>query len=267
MQKGSNALKISVVGDLGTGKSSLVLRFVQSSFSDALDPSLEDNYLGVADLDNGERYKLDILDTVDDELSDDLEEVIKLSDSDVIILTYSISEDASYNNLFLRCSRFRTRKEKIRKNGTLPKTLIVGTKSDLEDHRQVPRSSGEKLMKAFGLNGFIECSSKSGYNVDEAFKIAAQLALEKRLEQGISIDAVYQDRSGTTVDRKEGSEFDTDKDPSSQENECIGDKDPAHLNSLSATLQSGRRNDQSTGSLEDAAKSKPEHESSCCVIM
>jgi len=48
--------------------------------------------------------------------------------------------------------------------------ILVGGKSDLENYREVSRKEGVRVGRAMGLNGFIECSSKTGENVEESFK-------------------------------------------------------------------------------------------------
>ena len=47
--------------------------------------------------------------------------------------------------------------------------LIVGNKKDLEEKRQVKSREGEEFAKKYGAD-FIEVSSKTGENIEEAFK-------------------------------------------------------------------------------------------------
>jgi hypothetical protein len=49
--------------------------------------------------------------------------------------------------------------------------ILVGTKFDLEDYREVSREEMQAFVKKHNLNGCIEVSAKTGYNVDEAMNM------------------------------------------------------------------------------------------------
>jgi len=60
--------------------------------------------------------------------------------------------------------------------------LLIGLKSDLEDHRQVPYDEAKAVADSFGLQ-VIECSSKTNRNVQEAM-----LALCKLIGRKLDVD-------------------------------------------------------------------------------
>jgi len=49
--------------------------------------------------------------------------------------------------------------------------LLVGGKSDLEEKRAIPKQKGTEICKEHNLLDYIECSAKTGENVEEVFEI------------------------------------------------------------------------------------------------
>ncbi|MFW9865287.1 MAG: GTP-binding protein [Candidatus Thorarchaeota archaeon] len=56
--------------------------------------------------------------------------------------------------------------------------ILLGGKLDLEDLRKISRKDAINTAKSMGLNGFIECSSKTGENVVEAFEALTRIMLK-----------------------------------------------------------------------------------------
>ena len=56
--------------------------------------------------------------------------------------------------------------------------LVVGGKADLVNDREVSSEEGINIAKSRGVDGFIECSSKSGENVDITFEAITKLMLQ-----------------------------------------------------------------------------------------
>ena len=55
--------------------------------------------------------------------------------------------------------------------------IVVGGKADLNEYREVLSEDGIKIAKSRGVDGFIECSSKTGENVNESFDALTRLML------------------------------------------------------------------------------------------
>jgi len=55
--------------------------------------------------------------------------------------------------------------------------LVVGGKADMVNDREVSSEEGINIAKSRGVDGFIECSSKSGENVEITFKAITKLML------------------------------------------------------------------------------------------
>lgn len=57
--------------------------------------------------------------------------------------------------------------------------IVVGNKSDLVENREVSSADGIKIAKSSGVNGFIECSFKTGENVEKVFEALTRLMLNE----------------------------------------------------------------------------------------
>ncbi|MFX0099558.1 MAG: Rab family GTPase [Candidatus Hodarchaeota archaeon] len=61
--------------------------------------------------------------------------------------------------------------------GRIP-IMLVGAKSDLEEYREVSKDEGISVAKENELVGFVETSSKTGENVEVTFETIAKLMFE-----------------------------------------------------------------------------------------
>ncbi len=59
--------------------------------------------------------------------------------------------------------------------------IVVGSKADLYDQREVQTEEGLKIARSRGTNGFIECSSKSGENVEDVFENLTRIMIKKKV--------------------------------------------------------------------------------------
>ena len=85
-----------------------------------------------------------------------------LTGSSGIIIIYDITNLESFKIINII-------NEEINHNGPKNiKKILLGTKCDLEDERQVSEEEGKKLADKLGIN-FSEVSAKTGKNVNEAF--------------------------------------------------------------------------------------------------
>eukprot|EP00483_Globobulimina_turgida_P001464 UN01466 len=152
--------KIVVLGAGAVGKSSLTVRYVTGDFLDEYDPTIEDYYRKLVEVDGGPAY-MDILDTAEgqEEFSSMQDEFFRQGKG--FVLVYSITSVDSFQHT-------RTLREKIkraREDDPADKLALVlcGNKCDLQIQRQVPKSEGQKLAKEWGCP-FFESSAKEKIN-------------------------------------------------------------------------------------------------------
>jgi GTPase SAR1 family protein len=63
---------------------------------------------------------------------------------------------------------------------------LVGNKSDLNDDRIITKEIGKQLAKNYHLPGFVECSAKTGNNVEAPFIITVKKIMKTKMPGFIS---------------------------------------------------------------------------------
>ncbi|KAI5796359.1 ras family-domain-containing protein [Peziza echinospora] len=154
---------IVVLGAGGVGKSCLTAQFVQNIWIEAYDPTIEDSYRKVLDVD-GRACVLEILDTAGTEqFNFDFREIY-MKTGQGFLLVYSITSISTLNEL----SDLRDQILRIKEADSVP-LVIVGNKSDLEEDRAVSRDRAIRLSQSWGRVPFYETSARKRQNVDEVF--------------------------------------------------------------------------------------------------
>ncbi|KAJ3299467.1 Ras- protein Rab-18 [Borealophlyctis nickersoniae] len=183
----SATFKLLLIGDSGTGKSSLLLRFTDDTW---LQPDEVSATIGVdfkvklIDVD-GRKYKLTIWDTAGQERFRTLTSSYYRG-AQGVILVYDVSNRQTFDHLqtwFTELDTYSSSHDVIK--------MIVGNKCDKDTSgvREVQRKEGEAYAKKMGTL-FIETSAKTKTGVRDAFvevvrKIIETPALwQKRPPQG-----------------------------------------------------------------------------------
>jgi len=158
--------KILVVGDSGTGKSSLVVRFADHTFDEDSVPTIGVDFkIKTIDLEDGKTVKLQIWDTAGQERFRTLSSSYYRGAHGVVIV-YDTTTKSSFQNIpqWLReVERYS--------DAAVPK-ILVGNKNDLKTKREVDSESGKEFSSDLGIP-FIETSAKSFTNVEAAFAAMA----------------------------------------------------------------------------------------------
>lgn len=110
----------------------------------------------------GQQCAVEILDTAGTEQFTAMRDLY-MKNGQGFVLVYSITSQATYNDLFDIREQIETTKD-----STEVPMILVGNKSDLEEDRVVTREQGIQLARSFNC-AFMETSAKARINVDEIF--------------------------------------------------------------------------------------------------
>ncbi|XP_021900597.1 ras-related protein Rab5-like, partial [Carica papaya] len=150
-----------LIGDMGTGKTSLVLRFVKGQFFDFQESTIGAAFFTqVVSVSDG-TIKFDIWDTAGQERYHSLAPMYYRGAAAAVVV-YDITAKDSFD-------RAKKWVLELQRQGN-PNLImfLVGNKVDLEDKREVSSEDGEEYAKENGLT-FLETSAKSAHNVNELF--------------------------------------------------------------------------------------------------
>ena len=164
--------KIIIVGDAGVGKSCLLRRFADQSFTD--------NYINTIGVDfkvrtlelHGKTVKLNIWDSAGQERFRTIVNTYYRGAHGIVVV-YDTTDRDSFEHL---PDWLNDVSELAEPNS---KKLLVGTKVDLDAiHRHVSKDSVSCFANSINVP-FIETSSKTGHNVEQAFNQMTSMLMEE----------------------------------------------------------------------------------------
>ncbi|KAF0976200.1 hypothetical protein FDP41_004875 [Naegleria fowleri] len=154
--------KLLLIGDSGVGKSCLLLRFADDTYTDSYISTIGVDFkIRTIELD-GKTIKLQIWDTAGQERF----RTIYYRGAHGIIIVYDVTDQDSFSNVKQWLSEIdRYASDNVNK-------LLVGNKCDLTSKKQVDRSTAEEFAKSLNIP-FLETSAKNSTNVEQAFMTMA----------------------------------------------------------------------------------------------
>jgi len=165
-------IKLLLIGDSGVGKSCLLLRFSEDSFTPSFITTIGIDFkIRTIDLDQ-KKIKLQIWDTAGQERFRTITTAYYRGAMG-ILLVYDVTDDKSFNNIqnwIKNIEQYAS--ENVNK-------ILVGNKSDLVDKKVIDTEKGKGLADEFHIK-FFEASAKNSTNVEEAFLTLAK-DIKKRL--------------------------------------------------------------------------------------
>ncbi len=186
--------KILIIGESGVGKTCLLLRFTEDSFTTTFLTTIGIDFkIKIINLEN-KLIKLQIWDTAGQERFRTITKTY-YKGAHGIILTYDVTDQDSFKNI-----RNWIKQIEANAQGNV-KRVLVGNKCDKPD-RVVTEEEGKKLADDFNMS-FFETSAKTNQNVNEVFQFLTQEILKNNegKAQGPSGDKL---KSSSTKEGKKG---------------------------------------------------------------
>lgn len=170
-----NPYDICVLGDEESGKSSLILRYLHNKFID-LDSSIEDLYTKTIrnELSYNQYTILDASSAVDYNSNAKRNQI---KNARTLMLVYAID---SYD-LFTGAQDIYERAAHILGGKINLPIVMVGTKSDMRDQREVSFHEARGYAQSIGALKIVECSSKDGIAIDVAFEPLIDFVASNRI--------------------------------------------------------------------------------------
>ncbi|XP_008799023.2 ras-related protein RHN1-like [Phoenix dactylifera] len=180
--------KLVLLGDMGTGKTSIVLRFVKGQYFDYQESTIGAAFFSQILSLNEATVKFDIWDTAGQERYHSLAPMYYRGAAAAVVV-YDISSADSF-------ARAKKWVQELQRQGNPHLVMVlVANKADLETKRQVDNEEGELYAQENGLF-FIETSAKTAQNVNELFYEIAKRLVKARPARptGMNLHNETQDR-------------------------------------------------------------------------
>ncbi|KAH9734873.1 ras-related protein RABE1c-like [Citrus sinensis] len=168
-------IKLLLIGDSGVGKSCLLLRFSDDSFTTSFITTIGIDFkIRTIELD-GKRIKLQIWDTAGQERFRTITTAYYRGAMG-ILLVYDVTDESSFNNIR---NWMRNIDQHAADNVN---KILVGNKADMdESKRAVPTAKGQELADEYGIK-FFETSAKTNFNVEQVFFSIAREIKQRLVE-------------------------------------------------------------------------------------
>jgi len=168
-------IKLLLIGDSGVGKSCLLLRFSDDSFTSSFITTVGIDFkVKTINLD-GKRIKLQIWDTAGQERFRTITTSYYRGAMGVM-LVYDVTDEKTFNNI----RNWMSNIEKHASEQVIK--MILGNKCDMEDKRVIEAERGKALADEYGVE-FFETSAKDATNVELAFMTMVQDVKKKIIDK------------------------------------------------------------------------------------
>ena len=154
--------KLLLIGDSGVGKSSIMLQYVDQTFTDTHVSTIGVDFKIITSTVNDKICKLQIWDTAGQERFKTITSSYYRGAHGIIVV-YDTTNRESYDNVKIWLEEAR------RLVSGDPNFILIGNKSDLSEKRKVSKEEAEEFATDNGI-AFIETSAKTNVNVSNLFE-------------------------------------------------------------------------------------------------
>lgn len=166
--------KLLIIGDSGVGKSSLLIRFSDDTFSGSYITTIGVDFKIRTVVIDGQRVKLQIWDTAGQERFRTITSTYYRGTHGVIIV-YDVTNGESFANV-------RRWLQEIEHNCDVVNKVLVGNKNDDPDRKVVITEDAQRFARQMDIELF-ETSAKDNINVEEMFLAITKQVLLHKLQQ------------------------------------------------------------------------------------
>lgn len=169
-------IKLLMIGDSGVGKTCLLLRYANDSFSPTFITTIGIDFK-IKNVDiEGTRIKLQIWDTAGQERFRTIT-TSYFRGAQGILLVYDVTDRRSFESIRNWISQIQQHAD-VHVN-----KILVGNKCDMVDEKVVSTAEGQKLAAEFGIP-FAEVSAKNDIKVDDSFQSLAKAVKDRLVADG-----------------------------------------------------------------------------------
>jgi len=182
--------KLLLIGDSGVGKSCLLLRFAEDSYTESYLSTIGVDFkIRTIDLE-GKTIKLQIWDTAGQERFRTITAAYYRGAHGIIVV-YDVTDSESFENVKMWLKEIdRYAAEDVDK-------LLIGNKSDLVSKKVVEYSIAKELADSLSIP-FLETSARNTINVDQMFLTMARQIQDRNDHHGIADSGSKAGVSGST---------------------------------------------------------------------
>lgn len=190
------SFKIKLHGNSGVGKSSLILRFADETYTDSYMSTIGVDFKIKRLQTNNKTVKMQVWDSCGQERYCNADTALQRG-VQLHIVVFDLTDKVS----FIEAKDYIDSIRKYSSEGT--PIMLVGTKSDLCRKRNVYANEAVELMEKMDLNGYYETSAKENENVEELFQEIAETLVDKNSKKSMNNNQNQSPKQPTIQERLE----------------------------------------------------------------
>ncbi len=202
-----NGEKVVIIGDASVGKTSLILRYVNNTFSDNVKPTLGcDHYDKDVNV-SGVNVKLSIWDTAGQERFRGLASSY-YKKARCIVVVFDITKKSSFDKIDF----WRDEISNYADEGVL--VMLIGNKIDLQDKRAVLKEDATNYVNKHKFSLYMETSALENAEgqIEKMFALVAEKILEKIKQEASGVTATRVGQNANNTKKLDDPKETDDKD-------------------------------------------------------